>query len=488
VFAVSKFSFDRPHFQPKSLNAYCIAGLIVAMAAALRLALDPGATRLPFVGFFPAVILATFLCGSTAGLLATGLSVAAAWLVIMPAPFSPHSLYLSGVFCVGSLTVVAVVGAMRAATDNVRRLNETLRISDEKFRGLVESAPDAMVIVDEYFDIVLVNARTEALFGYRRADLVGRPLASLLPERARGTCQAQLGAAVTNPPGQAVELHGLRKDGSEFPIEVSLGCLKTAAGTLLSIAIRDITERRKIETRLQEASKAKSDFLASVSHELRTPLNAIIGFSEMIRDAVIGPIDARYREYGSDINRSGRHLQKIINDILDISKIESGRLELRDELVSIGDSVEACRRTLATMAEAAGVALSLDLSGAPPCIRSDEVRFQQILLNLMSNAVKFTPPGGRVRVIATVEADGAVIAVEDTGIGMKPEDIATALEPFRQIEGPMNRRFEGTGLGLPLAKALVELHGGRLEIESAPAAGTRVRIRLPLARMASAAA
>ena len=162
-------------------------------------------------------------------------------------------------------------------------------------------------------------------------------------------------------------------------------------------------------------------------------------------------------------------------------------MELCDEIVSIRETAEACRRTIATMAEAAGVSLSLDILRALPSIRSDQVRFQQILLNLMSNAVKFTPAGSRVSVSASVEADGAVIAVEDSGIGMKAEDIAIALEPFRQSMD-LSRRFDGTGLGLPLAKALVELHGGRLGIQSAPATGTLVRIRLPLERMTDAAA
>jgi len=225
-----------------------------------------------------------------------------------------------------------------------------------------------------------------------------------------------------------------------------------------------------------------------MSHELRTPLNAVIGFSEMIRDAIIGPLDARYREYGNDISGAGRHLQNIINDILDISKIEGGRLELRDELVSIGETVEACRRIVAAMAEAASVALSIEVPSSLPLIRSDPLRLRQILLNLMSNAVKFTPAGGRVRVSAAIDAEGAVVAIEDTGIGMKSEDIAIALEPFRQIDGALSRRFEGTGLGLPLAKALVELHGGHLDIQSAPAAGTRVRVRLPLKRLTDAAA
>ena len=314
----------------------------------------------------------------------------------------------------------------------------------------------------------------------------------LLPERSREKYLAQLAALTGDAPatskGPVVDLNGIGKSGAGFPIEVSLGLLRTEAGILVSNAIRDITARKQIEATLAQASKAKSDFLASVSHELRTPLNAIIGFSEMIRDAVMGPLDARYREYGGDINESGRHLQKIINDILDISKIEGGRLELRDEIVSIAETADTCRRMVEAMAVSADVSLSVDVSGSLPFIRSDQLRFQQILLNLMSNAVKFTPAGGCVRLSAAIEADGAVIAVEDTGIGMKKEDIAIALELFRQIDGPQNRRFVGTGLGLPLAKALVELHGGRLDIESAPGAGTTVRVRLPSERIADVAA
>jgi PAS domain S-box-containing protein len=482
---------EHPRFRPRSLAAYLVAGLIVSIATALRLMLEPWVAGVPFFAFFPAVLVATVLCGSAAGFMAALLCVLSAWLFILPPDHSYLSIYLTVIFTVGAFTVVAIIGAMRAAFAHVGRMNETLRISEGKFRGLLDSAPDAMVVVDEHLEIVLINARTEALFGYRRAELLGRPLEMLMPERHRGSYPAQLAALMTNPwvapLGPVIDLHGVRKDGTEFPIEVTLGPLKTEAGILVSNAIRDVTARRQIETRLAEASQAKSDFLASVSHELRTPLNAIIGFSEMIRDAIIGPLDVRYRQYGGDIHQSGQHLLNIINDILDISKIESGRLELRDEIVSIGETAETCRRTLAKMAEAACVALSLDISGALPCIRSDQVRFQQILLNLMSNAVKFTPAGGRVSVSAVIEADGAVIMVKDSGIGMKPEEIAIALEPFRQIDGPLSRRFDGTGLGLPLAKALVELHGGRLEIQSAPGAGTLVRVRLPLERMMEAA-
>ncbi|HEX3972956.1 MAG TPA: HAMP domain-containing sensor histidine kinase [Stellaceae bacterium] len=257
--------------------------------------------------------------------------------------------------------------------------------------------------------------------------------------------------------------------------------------------LRRINENLRLsEAQLVDASKAKSDFIARMSHELRTPLNAIIGFSEMIREAMIGPLDARYRGYGADIHNAGRHLQNIINDILDISKIEGGRLELRDEPVALEDMIESCRRIVAAMAEATGVTLSVEIAEALPLIRCDALRFRQILLNLMSNAVKFTQAGGHAIVSAAIDDDFAVITVADTGIGMREEDIAIALEPFRQVGGSaqdiLTRRFAGTGLGLPLAKALVELHGGTLTIVSALDRGTTVCIRLPLERKIEAVA
>jgi len=331
----------------------------------------PWVGGLPYIGAFPAVILATFLCGSVAGLLTTFLSIVSVWLLIDPDTTTSVLVYQTGLFSVGALTVVGVIGAMRSATADIQQLNATLRVSEEKLR---------------------------------------------------------------------------------------------------------------------EANKAKSDFLANVSHELRTPLNAIIGFSELIRDATAGPLDNTYRDYGSDINESGRHLQNIINDILDISKIEHGRLELRNDVVSITDTIETCRRIIDPMALGAGVALTVDSAAQLPLIHSDQIRLQQILLNLMSNAVKFTPSGGRVTVSAAISESAVVIAVEDTGIGMKAEDIAIALEPFRQIDGALSRRYAGTGLGLPLAKALVELHGGTLDIKSAPGIGTTVCIRFPTARIIDAAA
>ena len=260
---------------------------------------------------------------------------------------------------------------------------------------------------------------------------------------------------------------------------------------LASAKMRRINENLRLsEAQLAEASQAKSEFIARMSHELRTPLNAIIGFSEMIREAMSGPLDARYRGYGADIHSAGRHLQNVVNDILDISKIEGGRLELHDEPVAIEDLIESSCRIVAATAEATDVALSVDLPASLPLIRCDALRLRQILLNLMSNAVKFTPAGGSVKVSAIIDGGFTVVTIADTGIGMREEDIAIALQPFRQVSGAdlLTRRFVGTGLGLPLAKALVELHGGTLAIESAPERGTKVFIRLPLERKVAAAA
>jgi signal transduction histidine kinase len=270
------------------------------------------------------------------------------------------------------------------------------------------------------------------------------------------------------------------------------------------VAVRDDLERR-VEARTAElrvanegllaakekaelADRAKSEFLANMSHELRTPLNAVIGFSEVLRDAIMGPLDIRYRHYAADIHSAGRHLLDVIGDILDLSKIEVGRLDLRDEVVSIIDVIDACRRVLAAKADTASVQLVLDLAPGLQRVRADELRLKQILLNLLSNAVKFTPAGGKVTVTASTASAGMVITVADTGIGMEAADIPVALEPFRQIDGALSRSYEGTGLGLPLAKRLAELHGGWLQIESAPKQGTTVRLHLPAERMIEHAA
>ncbi|HEX2113063.1 MAG TPA: ATP-binding protein [Alphaproteobacteria bacterium] len=239
----------------------------------------------------------------------------------------------------------------------------------------------------------------------------------------------------------------------------------------------------------EEANRAKSEFLANMSHELRTPLNAVIGFSALIDKQIKGPVGHEaYREYARDINRSGEHLLDIINDILDLSKVEAGKLELHEEQIAIASVFRSCVRIVEPRAKEAGLSLNVLAPLTIPPLWADEIRLKQILINLLSNAVKFTPKGGRVSLSAAFTGDAIAIIVADTGIGMTPEQIPLALESFRQIESAQSRKYQGTGLGLPLAKKLAELHGGTLQIESAPGQGTTVTVRLPASRIREARA
>jgi signal transduction histidine kinase len=235
------------------------------------------------------------------------------------------------------------------------------------------------------------------------------------------------------------------------------------------------------------ASQAKSQFLAAMSHELRTPLNAVIGFSQLLDRETFGPLgDARYRDYARTISESGTHLLNLINDILDFSKSEAGRLELHDDEINLADAIADAVRIMSGQAEAGRIALSHAVDGGLPRVRVDERRLKQVLLNLLSNAVKFTPAGGRITVKAYGRGSEAVVEVADTGIGIAAKDVPTALERFGQIDGRLARKYEGTGLGLPLSKRLVELHGGTLALESQPGAGTTVTITIPADRLVGA--
>jgi len=267
--------------------------------------------------------------------------------------------------------------------------------------------------------------------------------------------------------------------------------LTVVFGTLALLLMRQVSVQARVEEQLRQAKNeaeaanlAKSEFLANVSHELRTPLNAVIGFSEIMRDALMGPIDNRYREYAQDIHDSGQHLLRLIGDVLDLSKIGAGRLELHEEPVDLGQLLQTCQRLITERARESHVTVEIDVARDLPVVLADPLRLKQIMLNLLSNAVKFTPEGGRVTARAAPDAEGGVtVTFADTGIGMSPQDIQIALEPFRQVDNAMSRRYEGTGLGLPLAKQLTELHGGVLEIASEPGIGTTIRVRLPARRV-----
>jgi PAS domain S-box-containing protein len=257
-------------------------------------------------------------------------------------------------------------------------------------------------------------------------------------------------------------------------------------------SIGDISARKDAEIRIVEAkeaaelaSRAKTEFLANISHELRTPLNAIIGFSEVMRDALFGPIgNPRYQEYLSDIHGSGTHLLCLINDILDVAKAESGKMELIEEDIRVERAVESCVRLVQERAAQAKIAIEVKLAKNLPLLRADHRKLRQIVLNLLSNSVKFTPEGGRVTIAASADLKrGLTLTVADTGIGIASEDIFKALAPFGQVDSSLSRKHNGTGLGLPLSRALVEAHGGTLALDSQIGKGTRVTVTFPAARM-----
>ena len=284
-----------------------------------------------------------------------------------------------------------------------------------------------------------------------------------------------------------------RRNGDVIWITETCREVRGSDGALLYYegTVEDITARKTAEQELrlakinaESASRAKSTFLANISHELRTPLNAVLGFSEIIRDEILGPVgDARYVEYARNIHSSGSHLLDVINDILDTTKIESGKMELHEEIVDVQEIMKSCRGLVSETARQGKVRLEFHEPGGTVLLLADGKRLRQILLNLLSNALKFTPPGGTVTFGSQQIPSGFVFEVTDTGIGMDPEQIRSALEPFQQIDNSMTRRYEGTGLGLPIVRSLMELHGGRLTIASMPGTGTCVRVLFPPQRI-----
>jgi signal transduction histidine kinase len=281
-------------------------------------------------------------------------------------------------------------------------------------------------------------------------------------------------------------------NGQETLCEVSLAQLPDPHRNLVRASITDISERKAVEEAMlaimreaEIANRTKSEFLANMSHELRTPLNAIIGFSDVIKDERLGPVGSdRYREYADDINESGQHLLALINDILDLSKIESGTDELHEENIDIPEIANAIKKLVMGLAQTGNVKLELDVSDDIPVLRADERKVKQILLNLLSNAIKFTPGGGKVTLKIWSGADsGYVFQVIDMGIGIAFEDIPKALAPFQQIDSGLNRKHVGSGLGLPLAKSLVKMHGGYLDLQSKVGVGTTVTVHFPAERI-----
>ncbi len=365
--------------------------------------------------------------------------------------------------------------------------------SEEKFRSLLESAPDAMVITGEDGRIVLVNAQTERLFGYSRAELLGQPVEMLVPHRFRHSHVSDRDTYRTNaharPMGAGMELFAVRKDGSEFPVEISLSPLNTDEGMLVASAIRDVTDRkvadaeraRLVEERAAhaEASRVKDEFLATLSHELRTPLNAILGWTAMLRTATL---DATRTAHALDtIERNARAQAQLVEDLLDLSRIITGKMHLERLPVDLASVLDAAADVVSPGAHAKRITLEVVAERRPVLLLADADRLQQAIWNLLTNAVKFTPGGGRVEAKLRVSDSTATVVVRDSGVGIDPAFLPHVFDRFRQQDGSATRTHGGLGLGLSIVRSVIEAHGGQIRAASGGAGkGATFTIDLPL--------
>jgi len=373
------------------------------------------------------------------------------------------------------------IAAVRDITDRKK--------TEATFQAMLDAAPDAMVGVSRDGRIVMANVQTEAVFGYRRGDLIGQLVEVLVPDRVKSVHPANresyFGAPRTRPMGVGLDLAGRRADGSEFAAEISLSSIETGDGTVALAAIRDITDRkvaeeetRRAREEADRANHAKSEFLSRVSHELRTPLNSILGFAQLLE---MGEITGTQRKSVKQIRRGGEHLLGLIDEILDIEKIASGKMTFSLEPVHVGEVVGEVLQLVLPIAEGDRVRLVAPTDELDVHVRADRQRLKQVLLNLMSNALKFNHVGGEVR-ITSQETSGSSfqLSVIDTGLGIAEELMADLFTPFDRL-GAEKSGIEGTGLGLALSKSLIEAMNGAIDVTSVPGEGSTFRIALPLA-------
>ena len=390
------------------------------------------------------------------------------------------------------LVLLAVVFLERQAA---RR--KTAKWAAQLPRLALENAAIAVLWIDDEGRLLYANRRACDSLGFDREALPSKTVADVDPELG-GELWRMRWQALSQDGALSFEANQRCQDGSTRPVEVSANLVEADGGRYACAFLHSVAALKSAEAALLKAEEraasartandAKSMFLANVSHELRTPLTSIIGFSEVLLQERYGSLGSReYREFAESIRESGGDLLGLINDILDISKIEAGRMELCEEDAEPAHVVRACLRLIGQRARDAGLAVRDEVPSDLPRICADVRLLKQILLNLLSNAIKFTPEGGSITLTAGRDLGGGLwLSVQDTGIGIARQHHQLVFEPFEQVDSIRSRRYPGTGLGLPIARKIVELHGGELDLESALAEGTKVTLRLPAARVLGA--
>jgi PAS domain S-box-containing protein len=406
-------------------------------------------------------------------------------------------LWLSGLALVigrlrrSSADLTQRASALEREISERKGAESALRQSEEKYRHIINAAADAIISIDEAGLVCEFNRAAERIFGFSAAEMLGKPLTSIIPERLRHQHMAGLQRYLATgqrhlPRWHNIELPGLTKDGQEFPLEVSFSLLEAGEKKFLTGVLRDITERKRAEAELQRtkeaaeaATQAKSEFLANMSHELRTPMNAIIGFTRLVIRRSKDILPPRDHENLGKILISAEHLLALINDILDLSKIEAGRMEVHPVNLQLEALVDTCLRTVEPMIKSERLQLKKELAADLPPLMTDQGRLKQIMVNLLSNAVKFTAEGS-VTVSARRQNGMVALAVADTGIGIPEDKLELIFEEFRQVDSSIARTYGGTGLGLSISRRLARLLGGDLTVQSTVGVGSTFTVTIPL--------
>lgn len=384
----------------------------------------------------------------------------------------------------------ASLADLTALAIEYQRAEAMLADIQQRHELILTSAGDGIFGIDAKGHISFANPAAARMLGRRPSEMVGQDARALIyaPGANRPVCP--LTETLADGISQHIpQIRLRRRDGSEFAADLMVTPVSRHASDLRAVVVfHDISAQIQVQQQLRSAkeeaemaSNAKSNFLANMSHELRTPLNAIIGFSEVMLQQVLGPLsNPRYQKYAEDIHLSGRHLLTLINDLLDLSKIEAGKLELTEETVHLPALLEDCQVFIGDTIEINKLSLTIDIMAGLQFVRGDEQKLRQVLINLLSNAAKFTEPGGRIALLARRDHNDTLhIEITDTGVGIAPDKMARVMSRFGQADEVFSRKKTGTGLGLPLAKALVELHGGTLVLQSIPNQGTTAIVRLP---------